>query len=276
MTDMDRLNNLEKMQYSLKKLIKLAKDNSKITAVIPAVLGGFWQLYNLYKIDLAYLRFFSTSQLITDGVIILIILVSISVVLTLYYGVIDFMYGLIKKVENNFKGIKKHLYILSIYYLGILILVGLPISFFYSIRMQRINIYSLLIILVIPIIFIIELYLEDFLIKKKDKNKDKNATKNKKSLVVPIFLIVFFFGILISVYEIFNSEFRFPSNLINTAYIECDIKKHHPLLKNVEYHKIEYYNDKYIFVSIFTWTGRKIKVYDFKDLLKEPDCALLE
>ncbi|MFC6269808.1 hypothetical protein [Frigoriflavimonas asaccharolytica] len=49
------------------------KDVFPLILILPTLIGGFWQLLELVVIDPAFLRFFSVSQLIPDGLLILAI-----------------------------------------------------------------------------------------------------------------------------------------------------------------------------------------------------------
>jgi len=58
----------------LKKIYKNIKENLPMIALIPTILGGIWQLYKLGSISVSMISFFSVSQLISDGIIILLYL----------------------------------------------------------------------------------------------------------------------------------------------------------------------------------------------------------
>jgi hypothetical protein len=55
---------------TFKKLWTTAKDNLAILVAIPTVLGGIWQIVSLASLSFSYIRFFSISQLLPDGIII--------------------------------------------------------------------------------------------------------------------------------------------------------------------------------------------------------------
>jgi hypothetical protein len=50
------------------------KDNLNILILVPTILGGIWQLLELSSISTSFIRFFSLSQLVADGILILFIL----------------------------------------------------------------------------------------------------------------------------------------------------------------------------------------------------------
>lgn len=58
---------------SIKEMLKFVKDNTAIFLLIPTLIGGIIQLYNLYIINPYLIRFFSLTQLVSDGLWILLI-----------------------------------------------------------------------------------------------------------------------------------------------------------------------------------------------------------
>lgn len=66
------INNLEDIK-SLKELLPLI-------VVIPTLVGGLWQILNLFFIDITLLRFFSMSQMVADGLLVIICSLIIPVV----------------------------------------------------------------------------------------------------------------------------------------------------------------------------------------------------
>ncbi len=63
----------KKYLYSFSSLSEFVKENTTLLILIPTIIGGAIQLYNLYIIDPYLVRFFSITQLISDGLWILFI-----------------------------------------------------------------------------------------------------------------------------------------------------------------------------------------------------------
>lgn len=61
-------------------LSNLIKDNIAIIVLIPTVLGGLIQLFKLGMIDLRYIRYFSVTQLVPDGLLAILLLCIITVI----------------------------------------------------------------------------------------------------------------------------------------------------------------------------------------------------
>ena len=59
--------------FSLPKLIDNLNSNLTLLLVIPPLLGSVFQVISLTSIDISFLRFFSVSQLVPDGTMILIV-----------------------------------------------------------------------------------------------------------------------------------------------------------------------------------------------------------
>lgn len=58
----------------VKKVLDYIKENINILILIPTVLGGFWQLLELVRIEISFIRFFSLTQVVSDGLVIMFLL----------------------------------------------------------------------------------------------------------------------------------------------------------------------------------------------------------
>mgnify|MGYP006199785449 CR=1 FL=1 len=67
-----------------------------LLVAIPPLFGAIWQLIELSKLSLSYIRFFSISQLVADGTLVLIILVFF-----LFWGVSIYPNILKSRVEDS-------------------------------------------------------------------------------------------------------------------------------------------------------------------------------
>ncbi len=54
------------------RLSVLFKDNLNLLILFPTIIGGIWQVTELSLLSISFVRFFSISQLISDGILILI------------------------------------------------------------------------------------------------------------------------------------------------------------------------------------------------------------
>jgi hypothetical protein len=51
------------------KPLKLIKEYLPLIVLVPVVIGGLWQIIALASMSIAYIRFFSVTQLIADGLL---------------------------------------------------------------------------------------------------------------------------------------------------------------------------------------------------------------
>lgn len=58
----------------INKSYNILKDNLSVILLVPTVLGGIWQLLELSSMSASFIRFFSFTQLIADGLLILFVL----------------------------------------------------------------------------------------------------------------------------------------------------------------------------------------------------------
>lgn len=82
--DEESLTILDELYAMSKKLFIKVKDNLGTAIVIPTVLGGLIQLVELGSINTSYIRFFSASQLIPDGLIVVLTVIFVSIVFIIY------------------------------------------------------------------------------------------------------------------------------------------------------------------------------------------------
>ena len=102
----------------MEEKIEFIKSNLALIILVPTMLGGIWQLLELLNISPSFIRFFSVSQLIPDGLLILFILLIIYT-----FGKLALNWSL-KKVENGYSIFSKIVVsILCLYYLVIFFLI---------------------------------------------------------------------------------------------------------------------------------------------------------
>lgn len=70
-------NKSKNFNNEVKTVIKEIKFYLPILLIIPPVLGGLWQLLELFRIDPSFVRFFSVTQLLPDGLLMLPIVISL-------------------------------------------------------------------------------------------------------------------------------------------------------------------------------------------------------
>ncbi|KAF2336880.1 hypothetical protein [Flavobacterium daemonense] len=124
------------------------KDNLSILILIPTIIGGIWQLLELSLISTSFIRFFSITQLVADGILILFII-------SILYIAFNISGKMIKKNDFQFDNTKPP----SIWYSIITIPLSIIVFFFIPLpllediyKRQSIKIFE--IVLLIPIMTI--------------------------------------------------------------------------------------------------------------------------
>ncbi len=255
--------------------LKNIKEYIGIIVLLPSLLGGIWQLYALSKISISYIRFFSISQLIPDGIIVFIFLIFLFLIIILNISLIldllNLLNYLFKDYLNKIKNIAYDTIERKSSLIKLLLIFCLPtiILFFLMILdivyLKNINLfYKILINTFIVALFIIYLYIIDTL---KNKFIELKSLYSLNSIFILGITIIIFEHLLIS----FGTNYQLPQNLINIDEISEKIKKENSS-NNID---ILYMNDKYIFIRLITEkipngkidTINKIKIIKFEDLI---------
>jgi hypothetical protein len=213
----------------MKERIEFIKSNLSLIILVPTILGGMWQLLELLNISPSFIRFFSVSQLIPDGLLILFVLLIIYC-----FGKLALKWSL-KKVKNGISIFSKIVIsILCLYYLSIFALtifdkgtVNLPIL--------SLAIFCFIVVAVYMFSFIEKNKIERFL-KKESSGKD-------------ILYLLFLFSFVLfsfSTFKVFHESFLLPENWKNIKELECRILKD----KSIDSYRLLYFNDKYFFIEL--------------------------
>ncbi|MBL7560412.1 hypothetical protein JAO71_11420 [Olleya sp. YSTF-M6] len=283
----------DKPSSSISKHSNWLKEHLNIIVLVPTLIGGIWQIWELLIISPSYIRFFSVTQVIADGLLSLFVLTMIYFAIRL--GLMRFVSGKLEKPGNlNTKriiGKIVYLFVISgvIWYIIYIILIPQQKSI-----VEENSLFILLLTIIIAIVVIgllINLIfgiinilrfiplinklvnkLEQSLTneKKSDSNSSKTTEFNespKKIIIGTIVFILSFKFLLIPILGIigqFRNEFILPKNFKNLEFIECRINSIYS--KNTDF-KIRYLNDTYIFVSVSQDENQEIVVLKFEDLL---------
>ncbi|MBU2920521.1 hypothetical protein KO504_04145 [Winogradskyella psychrotolerans] len=243
------------MTENNRKTLELVKGNLSLILLVPTILGGFWQLFELQKISTSFIRFFSISQVIADGLLILF-------VLSIIY--LSFKFGVY--LSANIEKEPRILYKIRLFLLPVIL--SLPIILF-IIRFNKnkeINVF-LLDSALFSATLLIGILVE--IIGKKRINK---IFLNEwfRELIFPIIIAISLIGsiyFISFVFKIFHKSFLLPENLKNVENIECLVKR------KIQTFQILYLNDKYIFLELVSENEKKrIEIIEFKELFKKNNC----
>lgn len=240
-------------KFNLKKfsLYKLTKNNFTLFLLTPTLIGGLYQIWQLTNIELSFIRFFSVSQVVSDGLMILIgiLLILFSII---YIGLILYIMPKIKETDST---IKKILKISFIFLIGIT-LTKLNLM---DTKATLANEVIILLALRLSMIFIVFYFIYEsgkiIYLLFKEKNKitynnflKQNFTKYKRKIeiagILALSLIIFIIGS--SIYSLLMS-FNNYNRIENFKVIEQIIKDNSPI--EIE-PKIVFYNKDYLFINL--------------------------
>lgn len=285
----------EETSNKFSKYSSWLKENLNIVVLVPTVIGGVWQILELLTISPSYIRFFSITQVVSDGLLSLFILTMIYLAIKL--GSMRFITS---KLENPEKLNAKQI-IGKIAYLIFVSGIALYLICFQLIPLTKLipennSFFVLLLTIIIAIITlgflihsiitfintlrliplldkyiskIVESFSNDT--KSESDNSDISVELNespKKMILGLIILLLSFKFLIIPIFGLigqFRTEFILPSNFKNLEFIECKISS---VYKKSTDFKIKYLNDTYIFVSVLQDDNEEILVLKFDDLMK--------
>jgi hypothetical protein len=270
------MNELIEIYKNFKKSpLKGLKNNLNLIIILPALLGGLWQLIELSRISFSFIRFFSVSQIIPDGLLILLFLTifTISVFILFYFWKkLDSE----EEIENNVP-IKKGNFFLAILFL--LLFFACIFLVIYSNNYFIENIESIVsLFLYLPSNIVITLFSFAFLGYSTLHCKDIRALHHLKKVasnISIVFLIVQ--GIMLIAFMVqFHNVFLLPAELKNVDNLICKAEK----VEDIGNFEILYSNDKYIFVRCHKFVKDRngkpkeseIRIFRFEDLLDDTAC----
>jgi hypothetical protein len=272
-TDSDH-SDLKWIIKNLKKAVRFLKEYLAVFLIVPTVVGGLSQIFSLISININYIRFFSASQLISDGLLILISLVFILILPVGSYWVANlFTKDLLKIIPK-----RKDLIIVSIFFLVSLVSL-LYITILYIIlylgsifKFPISSAIELRVFILIPCLIII-FYRTGKAIRNYLKKIIRNNKENKRSIKIESVKGLFRFidtfsgilllnsiitGIIIYVKVIFSlADGSLPSDLVNRGNIDRILIEEYNVSK--ENYEVVYFNDTYIFVEHYTVSKSEVE-----------------
>lgn len=251
------MNSWHLTQYQKKQLFK-EKNNSQtfLTFIknhffkfgsVPLIIGGVVQFLTLKEIGYPFTRFFSVSQLLSDGLLLLFIGMVVLVILAIVVAAPIYL------ITNSKK---KQIIILS-YFLLIPIFVSTVVDGWFDIIELNLTLNSLSSL----IFFILLVIITFFAIKGFPAN-----FRRFSSSVMVLFWIVICYNVVIYGTDLFEKSFS--SNNINTDVIECTLRNDYT---DYEKHNVPYFNDKYLFINL-TLNGEERTVVYPQETFFNFDC----
>lgn len=243
------MNDLEQLQIIfnlLKEGIRYLSKHLSLVLLIPALLGGIWQIIELSQMSFAYVRFFSPSQVLADGLLLLILLI-------FFTGTFFFLYLIYsryinsKSVDSNDESLEitsKTNYIkgISLFILYIILLL-LEIYTLSNILKKPDSFFTILILFPVATI-ILYLALATWMFANLSIVKTWFYRSILRHTIWLWFLTIIISFVLTA--SSFRNSFALPKNLVNTDIIVHQIAETNPEAQPV----IVYNNDKYLFIEL--------------------------
>ncbi|ARK13449.1 hypothetical protein A6C57_25645 [Fibrella sp. ES10-3-2-2] len=255
----------------LKKYIEQLKENLSLITIVPLLLGGIWQVVLLSTISPSYIRFFSVSQQISDGVLILF--VSAFIYIIFLFGKKSFIKSIdISYFENSSKW---HLMFVSFGCLVVLAGVSLYLLVFYYYpysKGEKLYFGDILAFLFFTVFLLIafgrlfSVFAFLYIKKRKSVIDEKGIIKIVDNLIpvlALLLLIIPAFVVVVSITK-FHDLFNMPDNLKNMNYVIDKYCKDYKSI-NRDSVKVLYMNDKYLFIK----DSSKIEIVKFDYMFKD-------
>lgn len=227
-----------------RKVLPFFKENFNFIIILPGFLGGIWQLLELSTLSISFVRFFSVTQLIADGLLMLIVLLSFILPLLMASLYDKFFFP----PESNANPIKKKS------------LANNPESFFDRKPFSATIIF--ITIIFAANLFIAKFSVEDlphliyftfigsatilYIVLPYFKQRDTSKKRLKLAYLGSVFIFLTAFVFISLFCHHIHQLFLLPKNLINIEIIKNNLS----VQRTNDKMEIVYANDKYIFVKI--------------------------
>lgn len=253
-------------------IYKNVKENLSIILLLPAILGSIWQIVELASIQTAFIRFFSVTQLVADGSLILFLIFFGFIGLQItrsFFKDKDFSLGT-KEEEYKRKGITIALLLISSFAIYIVFIPALQELY------KSGKISPIVLLAFVPMsVIVITLFLSSLfsLLKAYGVSFDRIKHDGLRQLLGGLAGIsIFFLSIMLLLFttSAFHKSFLMPENVINTNYLKCKFNQSKKELIND--FKIVYFNDKFVFIEFTRKNSTLIEVLPFESFTEPIYC----
>lgn len=262
----ERQDGVKKKRKTLREYMEWALQNISLVLLVPSFLGAVWQILELSSINIAYIRFFSISQIPIDGTLILFLIVLLTGLSKITASFVKFVIeGKVKLFKNEQwreeirPKLTREIVIKTILCIVLILpTIGyfIPSIFREMFPTSPIIAICLIYFSIVGVIF----YLADLMlyISVKISGDHPNSAAIEQytrafiqkhqnpiywSIILSICIALFTLTVLL---RLFSQNFILPTDLYNTKYLETIIYKEF----ETENYTVEYFNDKYIFVKL--------------------------
>ncbi|MEN9909411.1 MAG: hypothetical protein RLZZ540_2560 [Bacteroidota bacterium] len=231
-----------KLQEKENNYMKLLRENFTLIVAVPTLLGGLWQVSQLVKIAPVFLRFFSLTQLVSDGLFItLLIFISVIIPFLMAFKLSKLMV--------------KHLSVVWVFVLNILAILVVITLLLFDFDFEKK--YFVYIIVFMAFVF----FLNILLALNEDLRKIVPTKYDKIFLIVMTYLLIPM--ALGDICKLVNEFSKSNEKLENLNLYEKSIQEKYPCAK------LEYFNDKYVFIQLDSMEiNKSYLIKDLSDLIK--------
>lgn len=263
--------NIEDKLNSFLKLTKLStwiyafewtKENVSTLVILITGIGAFIQIIELALIDLSYIRFFSVSQLISDGALVLLVFGTYALMYLFSHKFLIFNQLIKARTRRIDSGETFSFYDKYISFLSTVVTLYIMLKLINFTNLETVNGMLWLVILLLPIATYINFILVRILILNlryifSNNDKFKVNTFFRKFNIKPLYIITNIFAILggtlilviglIKFLVIIYLSIRVPYHIDNYNQLNERIVEDYNGLNE---YKLLYFNDIYTFVEL--------------------------
>jgi len=237
---------LQKLKSKIKMIPEILKDYFGSILFVIYGLGAFIQVVELSLIDLSYLRFFSVTQVASDGALVFVALTIFILIGFCYYFFVTLEFREERSIENI--PIAKPLLILCVVTaFGCGVLANLMIIAEEYRKLPILIAFPALIVAFLAFCIKYSSYKKNQIDKLKNKNENKKYFSKGLLLYISILSYVFIPIVTIKSLIVSSELLREPKNFENYNKVGSFIRERH---QDVSEYRTLYFNDKYTFVEL--------------------------
>lgn len=268
--------NLKQRSFPFWKYLAFFKSHPTLVLLLPTLVGGIAQIWQLANLGLPFIKYFSYAQVIPDGLTYLIAIVVFTIVLTYVLAFSKLMLGKISITSKKRKIVAHNAIV--VFLINFILFIYLNISSEYSITIIFFKLFLALsgIVLLFYLISLFLYYLvhfficikkvdysdyysiEDYLLDKMDERKELIV----KSMLAFISIIILVMG------SHLNKVNDVISNVNNVGNFKVFVEKIKQSSQYTVFPEVLYFNREYVFVDIRT---RKYCACDYVETCKTKD-----
>jgi hypothetical protein len=238
------------------KVLTFLKDHLNLVLIVPGILGGVWQILELSSLSISFVRFFSVTQLIADGLLILLIAFNIFV----YFLMVKFMLRFVLSAKLPEPEVKDDTFIKPSKNLfdtrpGINVTIMIVIMTGVMVLIKHVPIKTLQdLVFYITTGFLVTIVITVIYYRHSKEAKKKHEMVNIGFLFVFVMNLFFIFQLCHHIHNLY----LIPKNLLNVNQLKERMARDFPQ-DTIE---IAYINDNYIFLRC---KNKKVPVDSTKD-----------